>query len=144
MAKPKIDNPLFIKTEKEPQQQIVKEQPPVPQEVLNSQTPKLKESETLKVINSKSLKLPKFITLEPLLVRLRKDQIDFLDNVTKQIMKERSSKNKIERLTKNSIVRACVDAISQLDIDYKEIPDEKELSRRIIAKIENNTQDIKD
>ncbi len=46
-------------------------------------------------------------------------------------MKNRSSKNKKERITKNSIIRAMLENLKYMNFDKKEIPDEKTLQNRI-------------
>jgi hypothetical protein len=79
----------------------------------------------------KSRKLPKFKTLDNLTVLMRQDQIVFLEALTLKIMGSRDKDHKRERITKNSIIRACVDSMKNLDIDWTNIEDEKELSRRI-------------
>ncbi|HAW50585.1 TPA: hypothetical protein DCX16_06525 [bacterium] len=89
-------------------------------------TPEVKED---KVITSK---LPKFRTFEiKLSILLKNSQLEFLNRLERKIMLNRSSYNKKERVTKNSIIRACIDAISSLEIDISEIPDERELLKRI-------------
>lgn len=75
---------------------------------------------------------PKFKTFDiKLSILLRQDQLDWLSLVERKIMKNRSSKNKKERITKNSIIRACLDLINDLDIDVREISDETELLNRL-------------
>lgn len=132
MPKPRIDNPLFIKTEKE----ITSDTSPASQEASQpEESLEFLKSKSLKLKEFKTLKLPKFKTLEPLLIRLRKDQISLLDRLCKQIMKGRAPGNKRERITKNTIIRACLDIILKMDIDTKEIPDENELLNRIAKKM---------
>ena len=48
-------------------------------------------------------------------------------------MKKRSSKNKKERITKNSIIRSLINTFERngLGFNSSEIPDEKELEKRI-------------
>ena len=46
-------------------------------------------------------------------------------------MKSRSRRAKKQRITKNSIIRACLQVFLSLDLDVKEIPDEAELAKRI-------------
>ncbi|MEW6103760.1 MAG: hypothetical protein AB1630_08130 [bacterium] len=89
---------------------------------------------TTKEIEEKVLssKLPKFRTFEHrLTILLKESNLSFLSELEKKIMRSRNPKNKRERITKNSIIRACLDAVSNLSIDTGEIPDEKELLRRI-------------
>jgi len=95
--------------------------------------------ESLETIREKqSSKLPKFKTFEVNLnILLKANQLDYLNKFEKKIMISRSSQNKKERITKNSIIRCAVDLISKLDIDTKEIADERELSLRINKAILN-------
>ncbi|MDI6781971.1 MAG: hypothetical protein QME49_07720 [bacterium] len=75
---------------------------------------------------------PKFKTFDvKLSILLRQDQLDWLSLMERKIMKSRSSRNKKERITKNSIIRACLDLINDLDIDVREIADETELLNRL-------------
>lgn len=155
MGRAKIDNPLFAKTESEGGSLKLLNSKRL--KLLESKTPpaldaKEAKLKTLKDLNSKSLKvlkslpeqdhkpthkfktfkLPKFKSLESqLLVRLRPDQVDYLSKLESAIMKGRTSKNKKERITKNTIIRAAVDAIQTLDIAAGEIPDEETLLARL-------------
>lgn len=80
--------------------------------------------------------IPKFETYEvKLTLRLAEHHLDFLSGLEREIMKNRSSKNKKERITKNSIIRAILENMKDVDFDKKEIPDEKELQKRIKRKI---------
>lgn len=75
---------------------------------------------------------PKFKTFDvKLSILLRQDQLDWLSLMERKMMKNRSSKNKKERITKNSIIRACLDLINDLNIDVREISDEAELLNRL-------------
>jgi len=66
-----------------------------------------------------------------LTVRFDDKQLDFLTALERKIMKSRSKRNKKERITKNSIVRALVNLARELDIDINEIRDEKEFEMRV-------------
>ena len=80
--------------------------------------------------------VPKFQTYEiKLTVRLKEDQLEFLSRLEREIMKNRSSDNRKERITKNSVIRAMVDTFRNLDIDTREIGDEEELVKRLIKAI---------
>lgn len=132
MAKPKIDNPLFSKTDD--LSSSIK--------VLNSKTLKVdekpNESEKIQdpVLNSKTIKVPKFKTFkEQILVRLREDQVNFLTKMESSIKKNRSSQNRKERITKNTIIRTALDAMQALDINLNEISNEEELLERIKSKL---------
>lgn len=52
-------------------------------------------------------------------------------------MKSRSKKNRVERITKNSIIRSILDVFKNLDYEKAEIPTEKELTKRIQKGLEN-------
>ncbi|MGH7884931.1 MAG: hypothetical protein ACRENO_04455 [Thermodesulfobacteriota bacterium] len=76
--------------------------------------------------------VPKFETYEvKLTLRLAEEHLNFLSGLEREIMKNRSSKNKKERITKNSIVRAMLENLKYINFDKKEIPDEKELQNRL-------------
>ena len=66
-----------------------------------------------------------------LYVLLRDDQLEFLARLTREIMKNRTSEFKIERITKNTIIRALIDNLSELTLDVQDISDEAELTKRI-------------
>lgn len=69
--------------------------------------------------------------IERVTVPLRLNQVEALTNLERKIMKRRSRKAKKQRITKNAIIRACLDVFLELDIDVEEIPNEAELTRRI-------------
>jgi hypothetical protein len=76
--------------------------------------------------------LPKYQRLDvKLYVLLRDDQLEFLARLTREIMKNRTSAYKKERITKNTIIRALVDNLKELKLDVRNIPDEIELTKRI-------------
>lgn len=80
----------------------------------------------------KNEEVPKFETYEvKLTLRLAEDHLSFLSRLEREIMKNRSSKNKKERITKNSIIRAMLENLKYINFDKKEIPDEKELQNRL-------------
>ncbi|RMF86899.1 MAG: hypothetical protein D6736_14015 [Nitrospinota bacterium] len=84
-------------------------------------------------------KVPKFQTFEiQLSVRLREDQLFFLEKLVRTIMTHRDRHHRRERITKNTILRVAIDALKDLDIDLRNIPDEAELLRRIKAKLRDN------
>jgi hypothetical protein len=110
-----------------------KARPKKVQEFRTSEVQKLKTSE---VSESRTSEVPKFQSFEvKLSILLREDQLETLDRLTREIMANRDSMNKRERVTKNTILRACIDALKDLDIDKKNIPDEAELLRRIKERI---------
>ena len=78
-------------------------------------------------------KLPKFETCEvKLTVRLTEEQLAFLADLEREIMKKRSKVNKKERITKNSIIRAAVENLKRITFDRSEIPNEEELTKRLL------------
>lgn len=68
---------------------------------------------------------------ERITVPLRVEQVDKLSKIERTIMKSRSRKAKKQRITKNTIIRACLDAFLDVDFDIKEIQDENELRDRL-------------
>jgi hypothetical protein len=77
-------------------------------------------------------RVPKYQQLDvKLYVLLRDDQLEFLARLTREIMKNRASEYKIERITKNTIIRALIDNLKELELDVRNIPDEAELAKRI-------------
>lgn len=103
-----------------------------------SQKPKAEEAkaETVKdtpeVQQSETSELPKFETFEvKLSILLREDQLEFLERMTREIMGNRDRDSRRERITKNTVVRACLDVLRGVEIDTVNVPDEEELRRRI-------------
>lgn len=77
-------------------------------------------------------RVPKYQQLDvKLYVLLREDQLAFLARLTREIMKNRASEYKTERITKNTILRALIDNLKELELDVRNIPDEAELTKRI-------------
>ncbi len=68
---------------------------------------------------------------ERITVPLKRSQLEMLANLERLIRKNRSLKSRKQRITKNAIIRACLDVLMKLDFDLKEIPDEVELARRM-------------
>lgn len=84
---------------------------PVPTPVSNDNKAEIKEF-------VRPSKEPKFKTFDiKLSILLRQDQLDWLSLLERKVMKNRSSRNKKERITKNTIIRACLDLIQELDFD---------------------------
>ena len=76
----------------------------------------------------------KFETFEvKLSVLLRQDQLEFLERQVREIMGNRDRDNRKERITKNTVVRICLDALRDMEFDTANIPDEEELRRRVRA-----------
>lgn len=101
------------------------------QEPANSKPAEKESSEVQKLQTSKG---PKFETFEvKLSILLRGDQLDFLEKLTREVMKKRDRANRQERITKNTVIRACIDALREVKVDTENIPDEDGLRRRIQA-----------
>jgi hypothetical protein len=84
-------------------------------------------------------RVPKYQQLDvKLYVLLRDDQLEFLARLTREIMKNRTSEYKIERITKNTVLRALIDNLKELDLDVRDIPDEGELTKRISDAVRTN------
>lgn len=77
--------------------------------------------------------IPKFETYEvKLTLRLNDEQLNFLTNLERSIMKNRSSKNKKERITKNSLIRSSIELLKTINFDKSEISEERVLIERIL------------
>lgn len=68
-----------------------------------------------------------------LTVRLSDEQLEYLAALERLIMKSRSPGNRAERITKNSIIRAALNALAKLEIDTSEIGSEAVLENRVEA-----------
>ena len=107
----------------------------VPKSTSNNGVKRLVTSEVKK---SRISHVPKFRTFEvKLSVLLTQDQLDFLEKFTRNIMINRDRDNKRERITKNTIIRAYIDALKDLDIDINNIPDQETLLQRLKEKLAN-------
>lgn len=79
---------------------------------------------------------PKFQTFEVRLTSLlREDQLDFLEKLIRDIQKNRTREFRKERITKNTLMRAFIDAFMDIKIDTLNIPDEEVLLERVRKKI---------
>jgi len=80
--------------------------------------------------------IPKFKTFEVrLTVPFTEQHLMFLDQLQREILKNREPIYKKERITKNSIIRACIDAFRNVQLNLKNIPDEETLVERLKEKI---------
>jgi len=80
--------------------------------------------------------IPKFQTFEVrLTVPFSEQHLAFLDQLQREILKNRDRQFKKERITKNSIIRACIDAFRDVQLNLKNIPDEETLLERLKEKI---------
>lgn len=68
---------------------------------------------------------------ERITVPLKHSQVEALADLEHSIMKSRSKQTKKQRITKNSIIRACLDVFLGLEFNFEEISDEAELIKRI-------------
>jgi hypothetical protein len=74
--------------------------------------------------------IPKYQTYEAKLsILLSTEQLKYLEDVVGRVMRNR--KDKRERITKNSVLRCLVDFMQTLDVDLENVPDERELLKRI-------------
>lgn len=67
-----------------------------------------------------------------LTVPVRPDQEEVLSKMVRTISQNRSRQNRVQRITKATLIRAYIDALSSLAIDLNEIPDEAALLDRIL------------
>ncbi len=70
-----------------------------------------------------------------LTVPVRQDQEEVLTRIVRTISTNRSKNNRQQRITKASIIRAYIDAMSALALNYDEIPNETEFTRRLMEVI---------
>ncbi len=75
---------------------------------------------------------PKYKTFDVFTLRISSEDFEFLHNLEREIMKNRSRENKKERITKNSIIRAMLACLKNVKFDRKDIPDENELRIRMM------------
>ena len=74
-----------------------------------------------------------------LTVPVRPDQEEALTRIVRTVSSSRSKNNRRQRITKASIIRAYIDAMSALPFDYSEIADENEFARRLINALSENS-----
>lgn len=67
-----------------------------------------------------------------LTVPVRPDQEEVLSRMVRTISQTRSRENRSQRITKATLMRAYIDALSSLAIDLEEIPDEATLLDRLL------------
>jgi len=99
--------------------------------IRKSRSPGVRKFGTSEVQDFSTSEVPKYKTLDLIYFRLRRDQVEFLEGLTREIMAGRDSSYKKERITKNTILRTLIDILRELDIDKENISDEKELLGRI-------------
>jgi hypothetical protein len=94
-----------------------------------------------KAVSKSATRVSKFVGIESkaglledferVTVPLRRTQVESLANLERLMRKSRSLKSRKQRITKNAIIRACLDVFLKLEFDFSEISDETELVRRI-------------
>ena len=92
----------------------------------------VRSSITGTVQDSKPETPPKYKTFDVLTLRISGEDFEFLHNLEREIMKNRSRENRKERITKNSIIRAMLACLKNVKFDRKNIPDENELRIRMM------------
>jgi len=92
---------------------------------------KVRKKSKVKKLRSSDISYDQSEAVERLTVPLPLGQVQALTSLERAIMKSRSRGAKKQRITKNSIIRACMQVFLRLDLDVKEIPDEAELAKRI-------------
>ena len=65
-------------------------------------------------------------------ISLRVDQIEALDRLRREITRKRTGGREAERITKGSILRVYIDALSDRRVDTKGINSEQELLTRVL------------
>lgn len=90
-------------------------------------------------LDFESEKLPKYKTLDVLTLRITNEDFEFLHNLEREIMKNRSKENRKERITKNTIMRAMLACFKNVKFNRENIPDENELRIRIMKGLKDHT-----
>lgn len=90
-------------------------------------------------LDFESKKLPKYKTLDVLTLRITNEDFEFLHNLEREIMKNRSKENRKERITKNTIMRAMLGCFKNVKFNSENIPDENELRIRIMKGLKDHT-----
>jgi len=72
-----------------------------------------------------------------LTVPVRPDQEELLTRIARTITQNRDRHHRSQRITKATIIRAYIDALSTLPIDINNINDEKVLLNRILDSLED-------
>jgi hypothetical protein len=72
-----------------------------------------------------------------LTVPVRVDQEELLTRIVRSVSSSRDKAHKKERITKATIIRAYIDALSTVSVDLSNISDEKVLLQRILEALAN-------
>jgi DNA/RNA-binding domain of Phe-tRNA-synthetase-like protein len=67
-----------------------------------------------------------------LTVPVRPDQEEVLTRIVRTISQNRDRHHRRRRITKAAVIRAYIDALSSIPVDFENISDEGELLRRIL------------
>lgn len=68
-----------------------------------------------------------------LTVPVRPDQEEVLTRIVRTISQNRDRHHRRRRITKAAVIRAYIDALSSIPVDFENVSDEGELLRRILA-----------
>lgn len=71
-----------------------------------------------------------------LTVPVRPDQEELLTRIARTITQNRDNEHRLQRITKATIIRAYIDALSALHINIKNISDEKTLLQRVLDSLQ--------
>jgi hypothetical protein len=77
-----------------------------------------------------------------LTVPVRPDQEEVLSRTVRTISQNRSRQNRSQRITKATVMRAYIDALSSLAVDLDEIPDEATLLERLLKAMRQRSRPI--
>lgn len=77
-----------------------------------------------------------------LTVPVRPDQEEVLSRMVRTISQTRSRQNRSQRITKATLMRAYIDALSSLAVDLEEIPDEATLLDRLLEAMHQRPRSI--
>lgn len=77
-----------------------------------------------------------------LTVPVRPDQEEVLSRMVRTISQTRSRQNRSQRITKATLMRAYIDALSSLAVDLEEIPDEATLLDRLLEAMHQRPRTI--
>jgi hypothetical protein len=68
-----------------------------------------------------------------LTVPVRPDQEEVLTRIVRTISQNRDRHHRRQRITKAAVIRAYIDALASIPVDFENVTDEGELLRRILA-----------
>ncbi len=89
--------------------------------------------------SEKLKKIPKYKTFDVRLTTLlNSSQVEFLEQIVREIHRNRTSEYKKERITKNTLIRVFIEAFTYTKFDTKNIPDEETLLSRVLKVIKSS------